>query len=355
MASSPIHIVGLGSIGTFIAHSLRSLPTRPPVTLILHRAGLYDQYVAREGKLRVQIGESGPSTDQGGFGVELLGKDLAQQATDPIRCLVVTVKASATIAALRSIQHRLNRQSTICLLQNGLGQVEQLNEQLFPNPHTRPTYISGIMRLGVYLRSPFDAVLAGMTGSVTVGTVGGDANSSAEPAPSPSSSTRYLLDRLTESSILQCTESAWADLFQAQLLKLSANCVINPLTALLDVRNGALLNNLEVLPLQRQLLQEVSRVFQRLPALQDRPDAQQQFSFPSLEASLISVIQQTASNSSSMREDLRKGRATEIDFINGWVVQQGESLGVDCPANRTLRQLIRAKSNSAGTEGLAPL
>lgn len=353
MAPPPIHILGLGSIGTFIAHSLRSLPARPPVTLLLHRPGLYDQFLAREGKLRVQIGESGPSAEQNGFEVELLGKsqDSAhQQSTDPIKCLVVTVKASSTIAALQSIQHRLNHQSTVCLLQNGLGQIEQLNDQLFPNPHTRPTYISGIMRLGVYLRSPFDAVLAGMTGSVTVGTVPGGNNNNNNNNDSTSPSTRYLLDRLTESPILQCTESPWADLFQAQLLKLSANCVINPLTAVLDVRNGALLDNLEVLPLQRQLLQEVSRVFQRLPALRDRPDAQQQFAFPSLEASLISVIQQTASNSSSMREDLRKGRATEIEFINGWVVQQGEALGVDCSANRMLRQLIRAKSNSAGTE-----
>ncbi|OJJ96395.1 hypothetical protein ASPACDRAFT_54728 [Aspergillus aculeatus ATCC 16872] len=345
MAPPIIHILGLGSIGTFIAHSLRSLPARPPVTLLLHRPGLYDQFLAREGKLRVQIGESGPSTEQNGFEVELLekGQDSAhQQSTDPIKCLVVTVKASSTIAALQSIQHRLNHQSTVCLLQNGLGQIEQLNDQLFPNPLTRPTYISGIMRLGVYLRSPFDAVLAGLTGSVTVGTVPGN--------NSNSMSTRYLLDQLTESPILQCAESPWADLFQAQLLKLSANCVINPLTAVLNVRNGALLDNLEVLPLQRQLLQEVSRVFQRLPALRDRPDAQQQFAFPSLEASLISVIQQTASNSSSMREDLRKGRATEIEFINGWVVQQGEALGVGCSANRMLRQLIRAKSNSAGTE-----
>ncbi|PYH81824.1 2-dehydropantoate 2-reductase [Aspergillus uvarum CBS 121591] len=349
MAPPPIHILGLGSIGTFIAHSLRSLPTRPPVTLILHRPGLYDQFLARDGKLRVQIGESGPSAEQNGFDIELLGKSPNsphQQSTDPIQCLVITVKASSTIAALQSIQHRLNHQSTVCLLQNGLGQIEQLNDQLFPNPHTRPTYISGIMRLGVYLRSPFDAVLAGMTGSVTVGTVNDNDNNN----NNTSTSTRYLLDRLTESPILQCTESPWSDLFQAQLLKLSANCVINPLTAVLDVRNGALLNNLEVLPLQRQLLQEVSRVFQRLPALRDRPDAQQQFAFPSLEASLISVIQQTASNSSSMREDLRKGRATEIEFINGWVVQQGEALGVDCSANRMLRQLIRAKSTSAGTE-----
>ncbi|PYH40702.1 ketopantoate reductase family protein [Aspergillus saccharolyticus JOP 1030-1] len=346
MAPPPIHILGLGSIGTFIAHSLRSLPTRPPVTLLLHRPGLYDQLVARQGNLRLQIGESGPSAEQGGFDVELLG----QQESTPIQCLIVTVKASATLAALQSIHHRLNRQSTVCLLQNGLGQIEQLNAQLFPHPDTRPTYISGIMRLGVYLRAPFDAVLAGMTGSVTVGIVGGHgAARSAES--SESASTRYLLDRLTESPILSCTEAPWTELFQAQLLKLSANCIINPLTALLDVRNGALLHNLEVLPLQRQLLHEVSQVFQRLPALQSHPDAQQQFSSASLEASLVSVIQQTASNSSSMREDLHKGRATEIEFINGWVVQQGEKLGVDCSANRLLRQLIRAKRSSAGPEG----
>ena len=34
-----IHVMGLGSVGTFVAHSLKGIPESPPVTLIFHNRG----------------------------------------------------------------------------------------------------------------------------------------------------------------------------------------------------------------------------------------------------------------------------------------------------------------------------
>jgi 2-dehydropantoate 2-reductase len=44
----------------------------------------------------------------------------------------------------------------------------------------------------------------------------------------------------------------------------------------------------------------------------------------------------------SMGQDMRKGRRTEIDFINGYVVDRAAEIGRDVPANRALRDLVRA-------------
>lgn len=44
----------------------------------------------------------------------------------------------------------------------------------------------------------------------------------------------------------------------------------------------------------------------------------------------------------SMGQDMRKGRRTEIDFINGYVVDRAAELGREVPANRKLRDLVRA-------------
>ena len=341
MTSQRIHLIGLGSIGTLIAHSLRSLPAPPPITILLHRESAYQNFVSGGSKLRLQIGEDGPTQETTGYDAELL------QGESSIHHLIVAVKASATIPALRSIQHRLGRHSVICLFQNGLGQIEELNERLFTDPLTRPTYMFGIMRHGVYIKAPFEAVLAGLAGSCALGIVndGQQASSSLSSPSTASAQSRFLIDRLVEAPIVRCSEMPWMELHQAQLLKLATNCVVNPLTALLDVRNGSLLANPELQEMQRQLLQEISLVFRRLPEFQGLPDVQEQFSVARLEEQLIGNIEKTASNSSSMREDVRAGRATEIAFINGWIVRRGQQLGLECPTNRCLTQLILAKTS----------
>ena len=57
----------------------------------------------------------------------------------------------------------------------------------------------------------------------------------------------------------------------------------------------------------------------------------------------MSVTAKTAENSSSMREDIRKGRATEVEYINGYVVKRGEEMGVKCVLNYMLMQLVLGK------------
>ena len=44
---------------------------------------------------------------------------------------------------------------------------------------------------------------------------------------------------------------------------------------------------------------------------------------------------------SSTAQDLRRGRRTEIDHLNGYVVREGEALGIATPVNRTLNALMK--------------
>lgn len=335
----PIYILGIGSIGSFISHTLRCLSEPPRVNLLFHRESLCQEFEDKDRKIRLQVGEGGVQEESSGFDVERIDRDWSASSNDKIYSLIVAVKASGTLSALEPIKHRLGPHSTICLFQNGLGQVETLNEQLFTDPLTRPTYVLGIMRHGAYLRSPFEAVLSGTDGSTAVGVVDWENQNEATPQ------TRFLFDTLLRSPALQCTELAWTDLLKAQLLKLAANCVINPLTAILDVRNGEIMENEMLIPTWHRLLEEILAVFNRLPELQHLPTEQRQFTFCSLKSALVNTVWKTANNSSSMREDIRKGRGTEIKFINGWVVGRGAELGIDCPTNASLTELILAKSN----------
>lgn len=336
-----IHVIGLGSIGSFVAHSLRSLPTPPPVTLLAHRPALYQEFASRGWKIGLRLTEDGALQEKGGFNGELIGKTAS---SDPIHNLIVAVKASATVSALEPIKHRLGRHSTICLFQNGMGQIDDLNERIFPDASSRPTYMFGIMRHGVYMRSPTEAILAGANGAASLGIVDNDEQKSRR------SQADFLMDILLRAPSLHCERLQWADLLQAQLFKLAANCVLNPLTAILDVRNGCIKDNQDLWPLQGRLLKEISAVFQSLPELQNLPIDRDLFSVPSLKSVVSDTIDKTAQNSSSMREDMRKGRHTEIEYINGWILRRGKELGIDCEMNACLTQLVLAKSR-VGTNG----
>src|ERR1700748_2078953 len=64
-----IHILGTGSIGKLVAHSLRGLPNPPPVTLLLHKGSLYRRW--RSGIKQIMLTTNGITVAQKGFDVEL--------------------------------------------------------------------------------------------------------------------------------------------------------------------------------------------------------------------------------------------------------------------------------------------
>jgi 2-dehydropantoate 2-reductase len=43
----------------------------------------------------------------------------------------------------------------------------------------------------------------------------------------------------------------------------------------------------------------------------------------------------------SMGQDMEKGRRTEIEFLNGFVVREGEKVGLSCSANAVLTDIVK--------------
>jgi len=60
-----------------------------------------------------------------------------------------------------------------------------------------------------------------------------------------------------------------------------------------------------------------------------------------LEASVRAIAQSMATQMSSTAHDLRRGKPTEIDYLNGHVVRRGDALGVPTPANRMLWATVK--------------
>ena len=116
--------------------------------------------------------------------------------------------------------------------------------------------------------------------------------------------------------------------------KLVVNAAINPLTGLLRVPNGELLDY----PPARTLLAVVAREAAEVAAALGR-----RLTYPEPVAATEAVAARTATNTSSMLQDLLRGAPTEIDAINGAIVAAAEECGISAPVNRTLWLLIRAQ------------
>lgn len=347
----PIHVLGLGSIGTFTAHSLREIPHRPPVTLLLHRESLLDEYKQAGNRILLDTYE-GTQVAHGGYNLEVFregrwdpvsvnapAEDRCGDTT--IRHLIISVKATQTVSALRPLQHRLSANSTILFLQNGCGMIDEVNDALFPDPQTRPSYIVGVISHGVTVEKPFHVTHRGFS-ALSLGLV--PRQTKETKSSTFHESNQYLLHSLPQSPPLNATAYPHSEVLQIQLEKLAVNAFCNPLCALNNAKNGFLFTLPDI---RREILTEISSVVLALPELQDVPGVPERFAVERLENTVNRILTQTAETTCSMVWDLRAGRETEIKFINGYWVRRGKEVGVRTPVNESLMEEVMSKSTNS--------
>ncbi|KAF4220725.1 hypothetical protein CNMCM8980_007153 [Aspergillus fumigatiaffinis] len=376
--SGRIHILGLGNVGTFVAHSLASRPSPPPITLLLHSRNLYGAWLAKKKCLAVNT--NGLDDIKTGFDVNVLSdrtwyslpywnqngepntngdsvteenleagveESLSQSEEDDehIECLIVAVKAPMTARALESVSHRLTPDSTVLLLQNGMGTIEEINEKVFPDPHQRPHYMCGIISHGLARkRDAFHVTHTGIGTTIISPVLPRDALPSKDEKDTDwAPSTKYLTRTLTLTPPLVAVAETPSSLLLYQLEKLALNAIINPLTALMDCENGEILYNYSFTRVMRMLLIEISSVICALPELQGIPGIENRFAPERLRSMVTKLANQTAKNTSSMLADVRSGKTTEIEYINGYIVRRGEELGIKCAVNYMIKHLVLAK------------
>ena len=116
--------------------------------------------------------------------------------------------------------------------------------------------------------------------------------------------------------------------------KLLVNIGINPLAAILNINNGRILELEHIRRIMRQAVQEGVAVA-AAKGISFDPDEQV--------ARVESVCRATQDNLCSMLQDIRAGRKTEIDYMNGAVVREALALSVAVPVNSMLTDLVRAR------------
>lgn len=236
---------------------------------------------------------------------------------ETISVLLVTTKAGDTLAALQHRMPAIPLRTPIVLFQNGLGSQQSIAEAWPDRPILAASTTEGANR-----PTPERVIHAGL-GKTWLGPM----------TPSGSQCVEGVLRVLKQTGLeLHAEENILARLWD----KLIVNAGINPFTAILDCPNGDLLES--------AFFQKHIGALCREMALLVAAETDRDLSPEDLQERIRDVVIRTARNTSSMRADVLRGKPTEIDFINGYLVSLGKKLGIPTPVNQLLTEQVKQLS-----------
>jgi 2-dehydropantoate 2-reductase len=313
---SPLLIIGTGSLACLFAARLAAAGST--VTML----GCWPEGIAALRRDGVRLVEA-DGTERA-YPVEVIGRGKTRKNAEKIRVqphqaafqcayAIVLVKSWQTERAAAQLAELLARDGLALTLQNGLGNAETLAAAVGSK-----RVLQGVTTLGANLLAPGRVQAAG-EGPITLGE---------HPR-----SDEFAIPLQAAGFDVQTTASLAALVWG----KLVINAAINPLTALLRVPNGELLERPTAGELMLAAAGEAAAVAVALGIRLPYDDPA---------ATVETVARRTAANRSSMLQDVTRGAPTEIDAINGAVVRAGEQAGVETPVNRVLWQLVKALSAS---------
>ncbi|MFB6309274.1 MAG: ketopantoate reductase family protein [Haloarculaceae archaeon] len=295
-------VFGAGSLGSLVggllarAHDVTLVGREPHVSAV------------RESGLRV--------TGEYEFTVEPAARTDAPASAD---LALVTVKAFDTDDAASALADADLR--VACSLQNGLGNEERLADFL------ECPVLAGTSTYGARLTEPGVVACTGV-GEIAVGPPEGS-----EQATAGAAALADEVGAAFEAADLDVTVAD--DMSRRRWEKLAVNAGINAPTALARIENGALTDG-PGSSVARAAARETARVAREQGV--DIPDDRA--------VDLVeTVATETAANHSSMLQDIERERRTEIDAINGAVVDRATE---PVPVNETLARLVRAWERGRG-------
>lgn len=235
--------------------------------------------------------------------------------------IFLSVKSYDTEQAIREISPLVSDNTLVCSYQNGLGNVEKIAESVGAS-RTIPARVIFGSRV---LKPGFVQVTV-----IAEPTALGRLNDGPDEGI-----VREIAELMNKAGI----PTVYAENIEGLIwAKVAYNSALNPLSALLDVPYGRLMDTEETKMIMKNVIYELYIVAKtkNIPMIIPTPEEYIQQLF-------YKLIPPTAEHYASMREDLKQGKRTEIDALNGAIVKLGEELGIPCPVNMLLTNLIVAR------------
>ncbi|MFW5922498.1 MAG: ketopantoate reductase family protein [Halodesulfurarchaeum sp.] len=297
-----VAVIGAGAIGSALGATLSEIV---PVTLIGHS----NQHLEALETAPLTVRRADDTATSVAVNVTT-----DHAAAEDAELVILAVKSYDTGSAMSDIQPFVE-DTAILTLQNGLGNIERMRETVPPE-----RVIGGTTTLGAFLPEP-GVLRIESAGQTTLGRPWGRTDHLLETvkATFQSAGLETQLDA-------QIRDRIWE--------KVLVNVGINPVTALGGVRNGRLRSG----PGRALLVSAIEEA-------QTVAEAEG-FGIDAPVERALAVVETTAGNRSSMCRDLESNSRTEIDALNGAIVDRAETHGIAVPVNRTLTDAVKLRSSN---------
>jgi 2-dehydropantoate 2-reductase len=237
------------------------------------------------------------------------------EAVRGARLVLVCVKSTDSEQAAAQIAPFLDADSVVVNLQNGVDNAERIQARL-----SRPV-IPAVVYVATEMAGPGHLKHHGR-GELVIGAL--DA--------APPAALRETLARVQrwfgEAGVpVTISDNVAGELWA----KLVVNCAYNAISAISQLPYGAMIRGAGVREAMRDVVAETLAV----------AAASGVRTAPELVDNVYRIAEWMPTQYSSTAQDLQRGRPTEIDHLNGYVVRRGEALGIPVPANRVLYALVK--------------
>lgn len=230
---------------------------------------------------------------------------------------IIFVKSTITYIGVKQNINVIGEDTIVLTLQNGLGNIEKINEYV-----DLEQIIVGTSANGASMIEPGKVNHAGNGGTI-IGELNGNITERIQEL-------KLLLD-LDKLGPCSISDNVMGLIWD----KLLVNAGINPLTALTGLKNGELLNHVESIEIMESLIDEGVKVARAAGVKISYEDSE----------NCKNVCKATANNISSMLSDIKNKRKTEILNINGAIVDKGKEYNISTPFNEIMTNLIILKEN----------
>lgn len=292
-----IEIIGAGAVGLLVASFLAEM--QADVRLIT-RTEHHARHLKENNLIRTNYD-----------GTKSIFKvDAATTLSDDADMIIIAVKYSQLQDVYKQLQ-MVKRSKPILFLQNGLAHYDEVLQLAFQ----QIAFCS--IQFGAQKMDHHHVAHKGV-GLMKIAVARGDEHLFSPIAAYSSEHFPIIFEQDAEAMLL---EKAWL------------NCFINPLTAVLQVPNGKLVQQEDAFQIMRNLYNEMIVAF---------PQFADSFRFDQV----VALCERTAENTSSMRADLLAGRKTEIETIAGAVIKRAQMEQKQLPILQTLYLLVKALEES---------
>ncbi|KAJ2961293.1 hypothetical protein NQ176_g11004 [Zarea fungicola] len=270
---------------------------------------------------------------------------LASKSDAHIDELVVSsTTAEGAMEALEAVKHRVDQDTTVCLMSDGLGVLEDVRQKLFSVPEREPTFLLGHMGHKFVYNRNFDSVRQLRNGVWNITSVQREGGAAVMSTDQPQVRTQTNFVRsLQEAKLLHTKYTPYDSWFRYKLPTILFDSVVEPVCLLLEVPYSSLLQNASARKLINSLLEEILLVVQNMPEIGRSESQHDLLDLDRAQKVLYRAILGKRAQESSLVRDIRRGVPVNVDYLNGYFLRRAHTFNMELPTNKMMLNLVKAK------------